>query len=383
MNQWHKNQPELGLEKGDKGNFHYREPDLALAFRVGAMTMFESSNQAHKIDNDRRKYILSFVSYISGAVILFYGLRHLLLGNIVLALILLGTAIAFLLAVGYYRWSRDIERACLVEAGLVASFVLALVYHGGYENTALYWVFPFPAVLFGLLGVRNAVIGNTLILLGLAIMLFTPDLIRAQYRPEETSRFFASVVIVVIVSWINDYFRERSHQKMNVLQATREKQANTDPLTLLPNRRFIDSHLGRDLAHRPEEFLPMGVVMCDIDHFKRLNDQFGHHTGDLVLKQVAAHFRAALRRQDIACRTGGEEFLLLLPKTDLNDARLVAEKVRDQLAGQPFSIKGREHSITASFGVAVCETADALGPSVEQADELLYRSKQSGRNKVT
>ncbi|WP_027328110.1 GGDEF domain-containing protein [Marinimicrobium agarilyticum] len=347
------------------------------------MILFESDSQGHKIDNDRREYILSFVSYISGAIILFYGLRHLMLKNTSLALILLSASTAFLLTVGYYRWSKNIERACLIEALLVALFVLALVFHGGYANTALYWVFPFPAILFGLLGVRNAAIGNTLILVLLAIMLFVDGLIPAQYRPEETSRFFASVVIVVMVSWINDYFRERSHQKMDVLQATREKQANTDPLTLLPNRRFIDSHLGRDLAHRPEEFLPMGVVMCDIDHFKRLNDQFGHHTGDLVLKQVAEHFRKALRRQDIACRTGGEEFLLLLPKTDLNDARLVAEKVRDQLARQPFIIKEKEHPITASFGVTVCETADALASSVEQADELLYRSKQSGRNKVS
>lgn len=347
------------------------------------MILFESNNQGHKIDNDRREYILSFVSYISGAVILFYGLRHLMLDNTGLALLLLSASTAFLLTRGYYHWCKNIERACLVEAVLVALFVLALVYHGGYANTALYWVFPFPAILFGLLGVRNAVIGNTLILLLMGTMLFVDGLIPAQYRPEETSRFFASVVIVVMVSWINDYFRERSHQKMDVLQATREKQANTDPLTLLPNRRFIDSHLGRDLAHRPEEFLPMGVVMCDIDHFKRLNDQFGHHTGDLVLKQVAEHFRKALRRQDIACRTGGEEFLLLLPKTDLNDARLVAEKVREQLASHPFIIKGREHPITASFGASVCETADALEPAVEQADELLYRSKQSGRNKVS
>ncbi|WP_347330166.1 GGDEF domain-containing protein [Marinimicrobium locisalis] len=347
------------------------------------MTIADSHNQAHKIDNDRRRYIMSFVSYIAGAAILFYGVRHWAAGSTALAVLLLSTALAFLLTVGYYRWSRNIERACLVEAVLVAMFVLALVYHGGYANTALYWVFPFPAVLFGLLGVRRALFGNIVILLVLAVLLFTPDLTRADYRPEETSRFFVSAVLVVIVSWINDYFRARSHQKMDVLQATREKQANTDPLTLLPNRRFIDAHLGRDLAHRPEEFLPMGVVMCDIDHFKRLNDQFGHHTGDLVLKQVAEHFRTALRRQDFACRTGGEEFLLLLPKTDLKDTRMVAEKVREQLARQPLSIQGREHVITASFGATVCNTADALGASVEQADELLYRSKQSGRNKVT
>lgn len=347
------------------------------------MTVSESTHQAHKIDTDRREYILSFVSYISGAVILFYGSRHLLAGNIPLAVILLTASGAFLLTRGYYHLSRNIERACLVAAVLVCLFVLSLVFHGGYANTALYWVFPFPAILFGLLGVRNAVIGNALMLTVIAIMLFFPELIRADYRPEETSRFFASVVIVVMVSWINDYFRERSHRKMNVLQVTREQQANTDPLTLLPNRRFIDSNLSRSLAHRPEDFLPMGVVMCDIDHFKRLNDQFGHHTGDLVLKQVAQHFRTALRRQDIACRTGGEEFLLFLPKTSGADAHIVAEKVREQLDRQPFIIQGKEHKITASFGVAVCETADALAVSVQAADKLLYRSKQEGRNRVS
>ncbi len=346
------------------------------------MNVFESPLQAQKVDKDRRQYILSFVSYITGTVILIYGLPHLVAGNIALAMILLSTSIAFLLTVAYYRRTGNIGRACTVEALLVIGFVLALVYHGGYQNTALYWVYPFPVILFGLLGVRRAIFGNTIVLAVIAMMLFLPDWIPAKYRDEEATRFFASLVVVVMAAGINDYFRERSHHKMSALQMSREQQANTDPLTLLPNRRFIDASFEPQLARMPEEFLPLGVVMCDIDHFKRLNDQFGHQAGDEVLKLIARLFSKTLRRQDIACRTGGEEFLIFLPRTELADVRIVAEKVRAQLANNVFPIKGEEQTVTASFGITVCENPADLSAAVETADERLYRAKKNGRNRV-
>ncbi len=346
------------------------------------MNVFESPLQAQKVDKDRRQYILSFASFISGTVILLIGLPHLLAGNLLLAAILLGTSTAFLLTMAYYYRTGNIDLACKIEALLVAGFVLALIYHGGHRNTALYWIFPFPLILFGLLGVRNALIVSTVVLISIALMLFTPDWIHAEYRDEETTRFFASLVITVIAAGINDYFRERSHHKMSDLQVNREQQANTDPLTLLPNRRFIDASFEPQLAHTPEEFLPLGVVMCDIDHFKQLNDQLAHQAGDEVLRQVAQLFRNTLRRQDIACRTGGEEFLIFLPRTELADVQLVAEKVRVQLAETILAIKGTAQSLTASFGVAVCHSEDELSVAVETADERLYSAKRDGRNRV-
>jgi len=346
------------------------------------MNLFESQAQAQNVDRDRRQYILSFVSYISGTVILLYGLPHLMSGNVALASLLLGTSLTFLLTVAYYHRTGDIDLACKIEAVLVVGFVLALIYHGGHENTALYWIFPFPVILFGLLGVRNALIGNTLVLLAIAVMLFTPDWIHAEYRPEETTRFFASLVIMVIAAGINDYFRERSHHKMSALQLSREQQANTDPLTRLPNRRFIDASLEPRLNLTPDEFLPLGVVMCDIDHFKQLNDRFGHQAGDDVLKEVARLFRKTLRRQDVACRTGGEEFLIFLPRTELTDVHIVAEKVRAKLANTVFPIRGSPHRVTASFGTAVCQSAGELSATVEYADEQLYNAKKAGRNRV-
>lgn len=361
---------------------HRNDGGCAASTRLYLMTFFESQTQAQNVDKDRRQYILSFVSYISGTVILLYGLPHLMSGNVALASLLLGTSLTFLLTVVYYHRTGDIDLACKIEALLVVGFVLTLIYHGGYRNTALYWIFPFPLILFGLLGVRNALISNAVVLLAIAVMLFAPDWIRAEYRVEETTRFYASLVITVIAAGINDYFRERSHHKMSALQLSREQQANTDPLTLLPNRRFIDASLQRQMNRTPEEFLPLGVVMCDIDHFKQLNDQFGHQAGDHVLREVARLFRKTLRRQDIACRTGGEEFLIFLPRTELVDVRIVAEKVRVQLAKTVFPIKGKAHRITASFGTTVCHNTGELSAAVERADEQLYNAKKSGRNQV-
>ncbi|MBZ9613290.1 GGDEF domain-containing protein [Rheinheimera maricola] len=341
-----------------------------------------NNRQAQKIDERRRRYILAFVSYITSAVMFIYGFKNLYSEQVLLPVILFGTGLAFLLNILWFHLSRNLQRACVIEAVLVGGFVLSLVYQGGFNNTALYWVFPFPAILFGLLGVRIALLSNALLVLMLCIMLFIPDLILAQYKDAEASRFIASLLIVIIVCWINDHYRERSHQAMDLLQQSKEMQANTDALTELANRRFIDASLLPSLALQPAQFFPLSLIMCDIDHFKQLNDRFGHDAGDDVLKAVAQLFRKCLRQHDFACRTGGEEFLLILPHTNSADAFLVAEKIRSQLAQQALLANQPEYHITASFGVALCDNAEDFTQAVKHADEQMYLSKRNGRNQV-
>ena len=341
-----------------------------------------NNKQAQKIDERRRRYILAFVSYITSAVMFIYGVKNLSAEQVLLPLILFGTGLAFLLNILWFHLSHNLQRACVIEAVLVGSFVLSLVYQGGFNNTALYWVFPFPAILFGLLGVRIALISNAILVLALCVMLFVPELILAQYKDAEASRFIASLLIVITVCWINDHYRERSHQAMDLLQQSKELQANTDALTELANRRFIDASLLPSLALQPAQFFPLSLIMCDIDHFKQLNDRFGHDVGDEVLKAVAQLFRQYLRQQDIACRTGGEEFLLVLPHTTLVDAFLVAEKIRSQFEQKRFVAAAPEYGVTASFGVALCDNAEDFNRAVKQADQQLYLSKHNGRNQV-
>lgn len=311
-----------------------------------------------------------------------YGVKNISAEQILLPVILFGTGLAFLLNILLFHLSRNLERACIVEAMLVGCFVLSLVYQGGFNNTALYWVFPFPAILFGLLGVRNALLSNALMLVALCIMLFIPELILAQYKEAEASRFIASLLIVITVCWINDHYRERSHLAMDLLQQSKEMQANTDALTGLANRRFIDSSLLPSLAQQPRQFFPVALIVCDIDHFKQLNDRFGHSAGDEALKAVATLFHRNLRQNDIASRIGGEEFLLILPQTNQADAILVAEKIRQHFERSPVLAKHVEYKASASFGVAVCDSADSFHDAVKLADQQMYLSKRNGRNQV-
>jgi len=341
-----------------------------------------SRQQAEKIDARRRRYILSFVSYITSLVMFIYGFKNLGGEQVLLPVILFGTGATFLINISYFRWSGNLNLACNIEAVLVGFFVLSLVFQGGFNNTALYWVFPFPAILFGLLGVRKALFSNAILLIVLGLMLFVPDLISADYKEAEASRFIASLLIVIIVCWINDHYRERSHEAMDLLQQSKEVQANTDPLTLLLNRRFIDSSLHISLQQQADAFLPMSIIICDIDHFKQLNDQHGHSSGDAVLRHLASLFRRYLRQQDIACRIGGEEFLFFLPKTTTEDAMLVAEKIRLALLEKPLQLGELALPVSASFGVAGCTDSSSLAAAIDQADKQLYLAKNTGRNRV-
>jgi diguanylate cyclase (GGDEF)-like protein len=163
--------------------------------------------------------------------------------------------------------------------------------------------------------------------------------------------------------------------------AIAEDRAATDALTGLPNRRSVDDTLKRMIAQAARSTMPFSVALLDIDHFKQINDTFGHDRGDEALAAVGALLRTELRSSDLAGRTGGEEFVLMLPETDRDGALLLAEKIR--LCFHTLRIPGVSRDITASFGVASfpSDAADAT-MLVRLADRALYSAKRLGRDRV-
>ncbi len=158
-------------------------------------------------------------------------------------------------------------------------------------------------------------------------------------------------------------------------------QALRDPLTGLYNRRFMEEMLDRSVQDAERRRAPLSAMMIDLDHFKMLNDQFGHATGDAVLRQVATTVMAVLRGSDVACRYGGEELAVLMPDCDMDLALAKAEQIRSAIAG--ISRDGRVPPITASLGVASRpETAARAEDLLSQADTALYAAKQQGRDRV-
>ena len=160
--------------------------------------------------------------------------------------------------------------------------------------------------------------------------------------------------------------------------------AVTDELTGLYNRRYFERHLSLMLGKAQEQNRDMAVMLIDMDFFKAVNDTHGHDIGDAVLKEFALRLRRNIRGVDLACRFGGEEFVVLMPDTDYRQAQGVAERVRQSVAERPFETGGsRPLQITVSVGVAL---NDAAGDSPElvlkRADIALYRAKREGRNRV-
>ena len=161
--------------------------------------------------------------------------------------------------------------------------------------------------------------------------------------------------------------------------------AVTDPLTGLYNRRFMERQLSSLLSEAVNCGKLLAVLAFDIDHFKCVNDSHGHDAGDRVLRELASRMRESLRDRDLPCRTGGEEFVVVVPNADAGEAMTIAERLRRKICERPFDAgaTGGPLGITVSIGVAALEGfEDSLEKLLKRADEALYRAKRAGRNRV-
>jgi two-component system cell cycle response regulator len=167
------------------------------------------------------------------------------------------------------------------------------------------------------------------------------------------------------------------------VQLTME-MAITDGLTGLHNRRYLERHLATLVQQAAARSRPLSLLILDIDHFKTINDGHGHSAGDDVLREFSRRVRKAVRGIDLACRLGGEEFVVAMPDTDAALAILVGERIRQKIAGEPFQVTGPAGiTVTVSVGVSsLLSPNDTPQALLKRADEALYRAKREGRNRV-
>jgi diguanylate cyclase (GGDEF)-like protein/PAS domain S-box-containing protein len=168
------------------------------------------------------------------------------------------------------------------------------------------------------------------------------------------------------------------------LRETLRNQSIVDPLTALFNRRYMTETLSREFKRAERSQRPLSLIMLDIDHFKKINDTFGHEAGDAILREFGKFLKTNTRVGDVACRFGGEEFVLILPETQLEDAQQKAEELREKIHYIATSFQGQSlGNITSSFGVATYPThATAPEALLHAADTALYRAKAEGRDRV-
>ena len=206
------------------------------------------------------------------------------------------------------------------------------------------------------------------------------------YKPDGIQPVFFLFYILFEIVWTFNYINlntNRLYRELEQTQAELEKLATTDFLTgINNNRRFFE--IGENELRRAKRFRhPLSVIMFDVDFFKRVNDAYGHAAGDKVLVEIAETCRTILRGTDTFGRLGGEEFAVLLPHTDIDGAKTVAEFMRSSIENLEINSSSNKIKITASFGITeLLGTDSGIKTTLDRADGLLYEAKNKGRNQV-
>lgn len=191
-------------------------------------------------------------------------------------------------------------------------------------------------------------------------------------------RYFNVVVTFSMLTYLASSYLRLVKQAESQLRLA----ATTDPLTKLINRRRVTEIYRYEVTRRKRESYPLSFVLCDVDHFKNINDHHGHGAGDKVLVAVAEALRAALREQDSVARWGGEEFLVVMPNTQNADAMMVAERMREQISALAVPFGDATLQVQMTFGVATHHEGEEAETAITRADQALYKGKQAGRNRV-
>lgn len=338
-------------------------------------------------DVSRQILVINLFAFVGFSVTFVMGSTALIRQNYILAGSLFIACIIFysshlLLKVkripDVHKLSSNCLQLCLV------ALMLYLVYSGGAGNTGPLWIYLVPPVALFFGGVVRGIINIVGFLLIVCVFMFYPDdgLLQASYTFAFKTRLILSFMTVTFLFSFYEYYRQKSYQEIQELSDKFERQAHQDPLTTLVNRRGMREKLLYEQGRAKRNKTHMSLLMCDVDHFKKINDELGHDAGDLVLKELSQIFTTSIRQQDIAARWGGEEFLFMLPETRANEAQTLAEKIRLLVENHVFSYQQKDVHLTLCFGVSEVDENQHIDVAINQADDYLYKAKRNGRNQV-
>ncbi|MFE8070539.1 GGDEF domain-containing protein [Marinobacteraceae bacterium S3BR75-40.1] len=339
---------------------------------------------AHEDEERRVAWILT---WLSGAAILFLlgiGTEAWMSGHVIYGATLMLFAVPIVANMLVFRKTGNRR---LHKVGLLTTIAILfgyLITSGGEANTGPLWFYVFPPLVFFL---TNLKVGSILIagcLLFTAVVFRFPHLpfVMAEYSRDFQLRFVASILFESVFCFVLDYSRRRARNELISMAALYERASRTDELTGLSNRRDMQFHLAKEYARYERSGHHFSVVLIDLDHFKKINDHYGHDAGDHVLTVFSELTQRLCRKADIASRWGGEEFLLLLPDTSLLQALAFAERLRLSVAEQPFRYQDETIEVTLSAGVCSITQSGSLDNLLRLADENLYLAKQQGRNQI-
>lgn len=287
---------------------------------------------------------------------------------------------------------RACHNAALLSGTLevISHTFLAVIYLGWDSGFHYYLLYLAPLIFFSSTLSNKAKITLTSITCALYIGLnhythYSNPLHKVADDTLDIVNYFIIITVFMLFSFLAYLFSLASIKTEHQLKKANKKLevlAGTDPLTGLLNRRRILEEIQNHMVQYQRDGNPFVLILGDIDGFKPFNDRHGHDCGDFILTSVSALMKKALRKNDHIARWGGEEFMLLLPETSLENGKAVAEKLRETILRNSFEYEGENLSITITFGISEYEKNLSASTLIKRADQSLYQGKLSGKNCV-
>lgn len=340
------------------------------------------SENLHKSDARPQFWRLSMrCCQLAGSVDVAFFFIFLILGSPILAWINVISVAMYVYAYRAFKQRRNrlaillIRTEVLVHAGLGTVLV-------GWESGFHYFLLMFIPALFVTMRARSAWI------LAACLWVYYVGLDVLMWYIEPLQPISSNALLGVHVFNLTVVFCMFSYLALfYVITVTRAhkslaRMATTDSLTGLFNRRHMIALTEKELARHHRHPSNLTLMLMDIDHFKQINDQYGHDIGDRVLNAVSHSLKSSMREQDFIGRWGGEEFLAVLPETDLDQAAASAERIRKAIQALVIDNDGNKVSVTLSIGITLYRAEEVLSNAIARADHALYEGKSAGRNRV-
>lgn len=337
-------------------------------------------------DDPFQPTIVSLFSLVGMSICAAMGFIALYNHNFLLSSILLIASAIYL--VGFYVCIKhnNIRVSSAIVLYSLYALMFYLVFTGGVEQTGPLWIFIVAPVSVFIHGLKRGLVDIAVFVLVISAVMFSPSHFfiaeHINYTNAFKLRLLYSFLTVTFLSALYEYSRERSLKQSIELSQKYQNLAHFDPLTGLANRRFAMDALTREQARVARNNDSLSILLCDIDNFKQINDSFGHNAGDEVLVNLSSLFTGTIRKQDVLSRWGGEEFLFILPQTDLTNAYVIAEKIRKTVEDNPSVFEHHNINATISIGIAQFDTDSSIDDIMKTADKYLYQAKSAGRNQT-
>jgi diguanylate cyclase (GGDEF)-like protein len=266
----------------------------------------------------------------------------------------------------------------LIYVFIFASLIVTLVINYYFSLPSLWMLLLIPAVAIVFLSPTwktTIVVG----ILGMILIVASEFLFHQGPMPyQDVVHFIMTGILEWIIFTVISFFQIKTARVIIELG----NFALTDPLTGIYNRRYLELYMEKIIPLSEKQEQTLTLIMFDVDHFKKINDTYGHHAGDMVLKKIVRVIKGVIRSSDVFVRIGGEEFIILLPNCSLGHGIILAERIRKTVENTKFIYKGRRLFVTISIGVTEYTEGQDLKKFLEKADRALYQAKEMGRNKV-